>query len=322
MAGAHLIRISSFNHLAENLPAAIESFLNYCRSKNLSGETVKYYRYRLQAFARFLAHDAPGTAPKDVTPQVVRSFIAWEVQRNSPATANHSLVALRAFFNYLVRDGFLESSPVAGVEKVRCRRTVIDTFTLDQLEAVLKTCGKSFTGVRDRAMIVLLFDCGLRVSELCGLTLDDICWNEQTLAVVGKGDKERIVPFGSAARQALVQYLGRREDLATKALFVTCYGDPIGRFRGREIVADRCKAAGITGVRCSPHTLRHTFAVTYLRAGGDVFSLQKMLGHSDLTMTRRYCELSQTDVVEKHRLYSPADRLRAEAGTAGRRRLK
>ena len=106
------------------------------------------------------------------------------------------------------------------------------------------------------------------------------------------------------------------------ALFVTCYGDPLDRYRVARIVGSRCTQASITGVRCSPHTFRHTFAVTYLRNGGDVFSLQKLLGHSDLMMTRRYAELSQTDVQEKHRLYSPADRLESPKNGQGRKRLR
>ena len=105
-------------------------------------------------------------------------------------------------------------------------------------------------------------------------------------------------------------------------MFVTCYGDPLDRFRTLDAVKARCKAAGVVGVRCSPHTFRHTFAVQFLRNGGDVFSLQRLLGHSDLTMTRLYAELSQTDVTEKHRLYSPADRLRPAGPNRGRTRIR
>lgn len=322
MARGQALRITAFNHIAEDMPSAVQSFLSYCMCKNLSSQTIQYYRYRLDAFTRYLDQTAQCTAPNDVTLQLLRAFITHETQYNSPSTANHSIITLRVFFNYLVNDGFLETSPMMGIEKVRQRKTVIETLTMDQVESVLATCRKDFIGIRDRALILVLLDCGLRVSELCSLTLDDLSFSEQTLLVIGKGDKERIVPFGQSVRQALVQYLDRRGELDTKSIFVNCYGNPLDRYRVREIIKDRCKTAGVIGVRCSPHTFRHTFAVSYLRAGGDVFSLQKLLGHSDLAMTRRYCELSQMDVVDKHRLYSPADRLKVSDRTLRRTRLK
>jgi integrase/recombinase XerD len=318
MAQARAVRIPQFNSLADDMAAAVESFLNYCRAKNLSKNTLIYYQHRLRAFRDFAPDLTPATTKRDA----VRGFLARETQRTSPATANHSFIALRAFFGFLHREGFIEEIPTDGVEGVRRRRTVIDTFTQTQLEAIIATCGKDFTGVRDRAILLTLLDCGLRATELCTLTLDDVAWNEQTFLVVGKGDIERIVPFGVTARKALVQYAARRGTLETKSLFVSWHGDPLDRYRLREIVQEHCNQAHVTGVRCSPHTFRHTFAVSYLRNGGDVFSLQKVLGHSDLTMTRRYAELSQMDVQAKHRLYSPADRLQGEQGAKGRKRLR
>jgi integrase/recombinase XerD len=318
MADARAVRIPKFNSLADDMEAAVESFLNYGRAKNLSQNTLGYYGHRLQAFRSF----APDNTPASTTRDLIRAFLAHETQRTSPATAQHSFIALRAFFGFLQREGFLEESPVNGVEGVRRRRAIIDTFTQEQLQAILSTCGKDFTGVRDRAILLTLLDCGLRASELCGLALDDIAWNEQTLLVLGKGDVERIVPFGVTARQALAQYAARRGTLDTKMLFVTWHGDPLDRYRLREVVQERCGQAGVTGVRCSPHTFRHTFAVSYLRNGGDVFSLQKMLGHSDLEMTRRYAELSQMDVRDKHRQFSPADRLQPAPDRHGKKRLK
>ncbi|OFX14803.1 MAG: hypothetical protein A2Z18_03560 [Armatimonadetes bacterium RBG_16_58_9] len=260
--------------------------------------------------------------PATVTPQIVRAFLTAETESNSASTAAHSYVSLRAFFNFLVRDGFVAVNPADSVDKPRQRRKIIETFSLDDVERMVATCGKDFVGVRDRAMILAMLDCGLRASELCGLSINDVNWAEQTLLVVGKGDKERIVPFGNVTRQALAEYVPRRGQLETQMLFVSIYGAPLDRYRVRTMVKERCETAGIKGPRCSPHTLRHTCAVQYLRNGGDVFSLQKLLGHADLTMTRRYAELSQTDVREKHRACSPADRLQATASRSARRKLR
>lgn len=323
MARSNVVRIASLTPMSSDLDAAIEGFVQRCKSKNLSARTIEYYGFRLRAFQRYLQDNYPGSAPADVTTETVRAFLDAERESNSPATAAHSLTTLRVFFNFLADEGYIDSNPTARVEKPKCRKAVLNTFSLEQIESVLGTCGRDFTGVRDRAMLMLMLDCGLRVSEVCGVALEDVDWAEQTVLVLGKGNQQRCVPFGRATRGALTDYIARRgTDLVTHSLFVSVYGEPVDRFRIRKIMAKRCEKAGISGVRCSPHTLRHTCAVTYLRNGGDVFSLQKLLGHSDLTMTRRYAELSQTDVQDKHRLYSPADRLQPAKTGQGRTRLR
>jgi len=310
-------------HVSDDLSLAIQAFFSYCASKNLSENTITYYRYRLQAFQQFCAQSEMPVTPGNTSTQLLREFLTHETQVNSSTTANHSSIALRTFFNFLVKDGFLNENPMDGVERIRRRRTVIETFTSEQIEKILTTCGRNFVGIRDRAIISVLLDCGLRVTELCTLTLRDISWTEQMLTVVGKGDIERVVPFGQGARQALTQYLTRRGELDTEALFVSCYGVPLNRYRAREILLSRCTQAGITGVRCSPHTFRHTCAVWYLRNGGDVFSLQRLLGHSDLAMTKRYCDsLSAADVQKKHRECSPVDNMKLSKPTIGRKRLR
>ena len=321
MTGGQLLRIGSVANLADSLTAAIDGFLVFCRSKNLSPNTLIYYQYRLRAFQSYLDQNGTSCAPREVTPRVIREFINDEIERHSASTANHSVTTLRALFSFLVSDGFLATSPMAGVKKVRCRKALIETFTPEQIEAIIATCDKSFTGVRDRAIVLTLFDTGLRASELCGLTLDDVSWREQTMVVVGKGDCERVVSFGKVARQVLALYIARRGELETNAFFVTQFGDPIDRYRLSDIIGSRCRQADVAGIRCSPHTLRHTFAVTYLRNGGDVFSLQKLLGHADLAMTKCYCQLSQTDALDKHRAHSPGDTLRIAKPRSGRKRI-
>ena len=237
------------------------------------------------------------------------------------ATANHSLIALRAFFNFLTEEGYIDTSPAAGVKKVRAERRIIETFSEEHLQAILATCGRDFTGIRDRAILIVLVDCGMRATELCAVAEVNINWKEQTVTVLGKGRKERVVAFGSATQQALAKYAARRPDVATDRFFISCYGQPLDRFSLAKMVKRRGRKAGINGVRCSPHTFRHTFAISFLRSGGDLFTLQKLLGHSDLTTTRLYCEVSQTDALQRHRQFSPADRLHLAAPTKGRKRI-
>lgn len=324
MAQSNIVRLPQANALSSSLEEAVSGFLSYCRSKNLASRTIEYYQTRLTAFVTWSEQEKPDLTPATITQQVARDFITAEVKRVSASMGQHAFTALKAFLTFLYHEGFLDHHPMERMEKPRAPRKVIQTFSLEQVDSIIAGCNsKTFTGCRDRAILFALIDCGLRASELCGLEIDDIDWTGQTMLVRhAKGSKEREVPFGLATRQALSTYVSRRGELASKTLFVTVYGEGFDHFRLRHIIMQRCEAAGIKGVRCSPHTLRHSMAVTYLRNGGDVFSLQKMLGHASLEMTRKYAELSQTDVQDKHRLYSPADRLQSAKSTNGRTRLK
>jgi len=304
----------------DGLERAVANFLDRGRARNLSPSTLRFYRTRLTAFARYLKQAEVTPDPATITPAIVRDFVAAERERVSAVTAQHSFVALRAFFKFLTREEAIAVNPMDRVEKVRVPRKVIQTLSASQVEALLGVCRRGFTGARLRAIILVLLDTGLRVSELCGINLEDVSWDEGTLRVMGKGSKERVVPFGEAARQALIGYLAKRGKLAGQsAVFVTCYRDRLNRHEVHRILQNAGRRAGLSGVRCSPHTFRHTCAVMYLRNGGDAFTLQKLLGHATLDMTRRYCELSQTDALAKHRQASPGDRFLGLPGPDGRR---
>lgn len=291
-------------------------------AKNLSARTVEYYHCRLSAFRRYLTeHGFEDPDISEITPELLRDFLADQCARFSATTASHSYCALSAFFTWLVRELELAENPVQRVEKPRRRKTLIQTLSIPQLEALLRKCGRDFYGVRDRAVILTLIDTGLRVSELCGLTLDAIDFEQQTMRVLGKGGRERMVPFGMQVRAALLTYLSRRGELPTDAVFVNHYGEPLNRRGVNRILEKLGRAAGISGVRLSPHTLRHTFAKQWLVNGGDVFSLQKALGHTTLQMVRHYVELADTEVCDVHRRVSPADQLGAASGNK-RRRLR
>lgn len=313
---------------AADLPRCIAAFLAACKAKGLSQNSVDYYRYRLTSFETYLKAEGVVPALADITPFHIRSFLTYEAEHNSPSTAAHAHCALSAFFAYCARDGIIDQNPMTKVDKPRRPKRVLATFTPQQIEQLLHACsGRSFLDVRDRTILLVLFDTGLRASELCGITFGDADIESQTLRVVGKGNKERVVPFGRVVRQALISYTTMRCRLAesdpadTDPLFVTSLGDPLSRHALRSILIARGRQAGITGVRISPHTMRHTAAVCYLRRGGDAFSLQRLLGHSSLEMTRRYCQLSEQDLQDKHRLASPVDgMLKPKADITGRRR--
>ncbi|MHB9133545.1 MAG: tyrosine-type recombinase/integrase [Armatimonadota bacterium] len=295
------------------LENAITAFMNRCIALNLAANTMAFYHYRFEAFRKFLCGKGQIITLEQITPSLIREFIASEKVRVSEGTAKRSFVTVRAFCNFIVAEGMIQENPTANIKPPKICRKIIPTFSPEQSVAMLKASGNGFYGSRNRAMIFVLYDCGLRASELCGIRLADINWSKQNIRITGKGNKERDVCFGAKTRTALESFLLERKHITgSEYLFITRVGLAMDRHGVVRALKSCGKRAGITGVRISPHTFRHTCALTYVRNGGDVFSLQKLLGHSGLEMTRRYTELAQSDISEKHRRYSPGDTLNTE----------
>lgn len=322
MPATNLIRLKSFTQLAQNVDMATNAFIDYSKAKNLSPRTIEFYECRLQAFRHYITEIAPDTTPEGVTPALIREFVMLTRQNTSVSTANHNLDVLRNFFGFLVKDGLLAENPALVVDKLRQRKTIIETFTEEQAQALLATCDKSFCGIRDKALMLLLLDTGIRVNELATLEIESVSWSEQLILVLGKGNKERQVPFGLGVRKALNAYLTRRGEVPNQPLlFVTQYGETMDRCNIRLMFRRKAKQAGVTGVRVSAHTFRHTFAKRWLLNGGDAFSLQKILGHTTMEMVRNYVNLAQEDVKTLHRRFSPVDGMK-QAKTTGRKRIR
>lgn len=229
-------------------------------------------------------------------------------------TINCYLRSLRIFFSWLVSEGIIQDNPFDRVKIPRPPRKLTPTFTDSQIQELLNVIdARTPGGYRDHTIILTLLDTGMRVSELCHLKLNDVWLEEGMLKVLGKGNKERLIPMGKQVQRCLWHYISRfrPEPLVASGnlLFLAQDGKPLTKDRAEKIMARYGKKAGLKGVRCSPHTLRHTAAVKFLRNGGDVFSLQRMLGHASLEMTRRYCELADTDVKQAHMTASPVDNL-------------
>jgi integrase/recombinase XerC/integrase/recombinase XerD len=221
---------------------------------------------------------------------------------------------LKTFFAYLVKNDCLDVSPLASLERPVCREDEIQPFSRTDLNALLHAASQSYEARRNKAILLFLLDTGLRASELCRLRMEDVDPVSRNVCVLGKGNKRRTVCIGDEATRALLAYLNECDHRPEEVLFFswdkTDCRDPLSRSGLLQLIHRLGKAAGIKGVRCSPHTMRHTFAVEYLRNQGDNFSLQKFLGHTSLEMCRRYLALAQADLEAKHRLYSPADNLR------------
>jgi integrase/recombinase XerD len=231
-----------------------------------------------------------------------------------PSTVNRYFRELRTLMNFAVEESFLDESPLKNVKAPRIPSEQIQPMSAEQIQTLLTAASGMLFPDRNRAVILTLLDSGLRVSELCSLKVGDISSDE--IRVRGKGSKVRSVYLGKAARRALTRYVRmHRKDVGADApLFVAGGGHepggPLGASGVRQMIKEAGKRGGLTNVRASPHTLRHSFAVNFLRGGGNLFELQRLMGHADLTTLRRYVFLAEADLARAHRQASPVDHLK------------
>jgi integrase/recombinase XerC/integrase/recombinase XerD len=232
-----------------------------------------------------------------------------------PASVSAYYRILQAFLNFCVAEGYLPATPLRRVKGPRVPLDQVRPLTSQQVQALIDSARRSRNAHRDATVILVLLDTGLRVSELCSVTVGDVEYGNGEIQVVGKGAKRRSVYLGRAARRAVWGYLEicRRGAAADEPLFTAVSGPRAGAGLTpsgvHQLVAGAGRRAGLRGVRCSPHTLRHTFAISFLRNGGNVFELQQLMGHSDLTVLRRYVALAEADIADAHRRSSPVDQM-------------
>ena len=222
---------------------------------------------------------------------------------------------LKAFFAWLEREEYLTASPLTKIAIPKAPFKVVSSFATEDLGKLIEVCEKSSgSGYRNLTILLLMLDSGLRVSEVTGVDLANVNLAEGYIRITtAKGSKERIVPIGSLVQKSLWKYMNcfRPQPLAQTVtkLFLSDRGLPLTKNGIQQMLRRYGKRAGLTGVRCSPHTFRHTFAKNYLLNGGDIFSLQKILGHSSLASVRMYLNLFATEIKKQHERFSPVDNL-------------
>ncbi|HAZ07358.1 MAG TPA: hypothetical protein DCZ01_02295 [Elusimicrobia bacterium] len=303
------------------LGSASEAFRLRCQAQQLSPGTLAWYKQILKMFARYLETQGVTTA-RAVTPTLIREHLEDMRERgNGTVTVARTYGGLRCFFGFLARERMIPQNPFQLVEKPRMERKLIKPLSLDQVRLLLVQCNqKRYDEHRLWTIMVLIFDTGLRISEVIGLRKDAIDFQSGVMRVMGKGGKERQVPFGLNSKRALWNYAARRGDVPGQDLFfVSRFGGRCCRYLLRKEFHRLGAQAGIQGVRVSPHTMRHTFATQYIMNGGDAFSLQQILGHSTLDMVKVYVGLANRDVALLHQKFSPMDRMGLVPG--GKRRV-
>jgi integrase/recombinase XerD len=277
-------------------------FLGYLElERGLSRNTLEAYRSDLQQFGEFLARR--GLDPLDVQTTDLSAFISElakgspERRAAAPATLQRKIACLRSFYRHLRREQILDRDPASELHAPRSRARLPKVLSRDEVARLLEQPrGTSSAALRDRALLETMYACGLRASEAIGLELSELDLQDGILRARGKGSKERIVPIGSKAIEALTAYLERgRPPLVgirtERRVFVNLRGGGLSRQGLYKIVRRHARSAGLER-RMSPHTLRHTFATHLLSGGCDLRSLQEMLGHADIGTTQIYTHLS------------------------------
>ena len=275
-------------------------------------------------YASFLNANRYPVTIKDIDRSHIRAFVRYlQVEARIPrsgkplsqATIQGYVRTLKSFFSWATREEYLDANLMTRIPIPKATVKLINTLSQEQIARLLTVCQASTSpGYRNLTIILLLLDTGIRVSKLVSIDLNDLNLSEGYIKIRrAKGNKERLVPIGSLVQRTLWKYVNHHRpqpitDRLTK-LFLSQDGLPLTK-SGVQQMLRRCgKRAGITGVRCSPHTFRHTFAKNYLLNGGDIFSLQKILGHSSLGSVRLYLNLFAGDVKRQHQRFSPVDNM-------------
>ncbi len=321
-----------------SLSKAIEGFLGFKEAEGLSTRTIESYSMQLK---KWLEYEGDIEVRKIDSKNVI-GYLNWlrndyvprryngKTHPLSPKTIRNFWVCLSAFFNWAHVELRIQD-PMEDVPAPKFKIAPVETFSKEEIEQMLKACAysreyqpynrrkftvKRPTANRDQAIILVLLDTGLRAMELCKLCRKDIDIRSGKVEIThgytggAKGGKGRTVYMGKSARRAVWRYLNEREDGddPNAPVFVGIYDRPLTPNALRHLIVSIAKRAGVTGAH--PHKFRHTMAITYLRSGGDVFTLQSLLGHGSLDMVRHYANIAQIDVEQAHRKASPVDNWR------------
>lgn len=273
--------------------------------KRLSENSVEAYMHDLELFAHFILRkwDVP---PRKVEREMVERYLDWLYEKGREKSSQaRNLSGIRSFFNYLLLNDEISSSPVEFIATPKVGRSLPDVLTTDEIDRLISSIEvDTIKGRRDRAMVEVLYSCGLRVSELISLRMGDLFFGEGYIRVIGKGDKQRLVPISDLARERISLYLDERTPARSneEILFLNNRGKQLTRVMVFTILKQAALRAGINK-KISPHTLRHSFATHLLEGGAGIRQVQELLGHESILTTEIYTHLNTEHLrttVEEH----------------------
>ena len=287
--------------------------------RGMSRETVANYRIDLEQCARFLI----SRSVQSWETVASEDLIHWSQHMGNSALANRSIArkhsSARTFVKFLLREGTIQTDITETLSRPRLGKRLPKSLTIEQIQSMLEAPNRhDATGMRDRALLELIYSSGMRVSEMCALTLTAIDLDQGYLRVFGKGSKERLCPVGQPAVEAIRNYLAIARPQLVKPttgaeVFISRLGKPISRKTVWHLVKQYASRAGIEG-NVTPHSLRHSFATHLLQGGADLRVIQELLGHSDISTTQVYTDIDMERKLEEYQTFHP----REQAGDDGR----
>ena len=302
---------------------AIDEFLLSCKVEGKSYGTIECYSDKLKGFYWYASNYHWPDDIASITTNHLREFLAY--LRDTPHRFNSKCPramkpcnsttiqkyyrALSALFNWLIREELLTYNPLIKIKVPKAEKKVVKALSYAEVSQLISTFGKKFEDRRNKAMILVLVDCGLRLGELLNVKMSDIDMQQQLMKVDGKTG-ERVVRFGATTAKALLKYMKRRQALNghSDKLWITSDGTGL---KDSSVETLFIHLSRRTGIAVHPHLLRHTFATLWLKNGGDSLMLQRLLGHTTLMMTNRYCQaVGCEDAIQAHKRFSPVDGLK------------
>jgi integrase/recombinase XerD len=301
----------------KNIKDITQSFKTYLLlEKNLSANSVNAYIHDIEKLESFLKDNYNDVHLLNTEAKHIKEFLKTLHQIElEPSSISRIISGIKAFFNYLNYAQIISNNPTETLETPKTKRKIPTVLTVDEIESMISKIDRSTPeGERNYAMIELLYGCGLRVSELVELKISNINLKEEFIKVVGKGNKERLIPLGKPAKKAITNYyenyrkhfkeLPKYEDI----LFLNKFHRPLSRIMVFYIIKDLCQKANIQK-NISPHTLRHSFATHLIEGGANIRAVQELLGHSSITTTEIYTHIDREFLRENLLSYHPRNKV-------------
>jgi integrase/recombinase XerD len=295
-----------------NWQSYIKEYQNYLKlERGLSKNTIDNYTFDVEKLVLFLTQKEINISPIHITEEIIQQFIYEMASQVNPRSQSRLISGLKSFFNYLIFEDYRNDTPLELIEVPKTGRKLPDTLATEEIDALIAAIDLSKSeGERNRAMLETLYSCGLRVSELVGLKISDLFFEEGFIKITGKGNKQRFVPVGATTIKYINLYINliRVHYTVQKGhedtLFLNRRGKQLTRAMIFTIIKDLAVKINLTKI-ISPHTLRHSFATHLLENGADLRSIQLMLGHESITTTEVYVHLDRKFLSEVLNNYHP-----------------
>ncbi|MBT4709175.1 MAG: tyrosine recombinase [Flavobacteriaceae bacterium] len=295
-----------------NWDVALDNFKNYLKiERNLSINTIESYLFDIKKLINFLKKNKIEKNPNELTSKITKEFIYNISKKVKPPTQARIISGIRRFFDYLILENLIEKNPMDNIESPKLGTNLPNTLTIEEIDKIISTIKLgSKTGLRNVAIIELLYSCGLRVSELINLKISDLFFKESLIKVTGKGNKERFVPISKQSQIYINNYLQnvRSYQKIKKGFEDTLFLNERGTILSRVmifLILKKLKNASNIKKKIGPHTLRHSFATHLIENGADLITIQKMMGHESITTTERYLHVNKKHLIDSMMKFHP-----------------